>query len=80
MSVINLNSGKMASRRWIFNFYFCCKNESKEIAEAKRHETVLHLKGLLATNSDFAVVARDDNKAGTILSPVGRSHVFEFTM
>ena len=67
MSVINLNTGKMASRRWIFNFYFYCKNESEEIAEMKRHETVLCLKGLLVTKSDFAVVARHDNKEQSCL-------------
>jgi hypothetical protein len=68
--VIKLNyKNKMTStwrttsnKRWIFNFYFYYKDESREKAEVKRHEVIMYLRGLLERKSLFAVVARDENK------------------
>jgi hypothetical protein len=54
-------------RRWIFNFYFYYKNESREKAETKRYKTAVYLKGLLEGKSDFAIVARDENKEQSCL-------------
>ena len=56
-----------SNKRWIFNFYFYYKNESREKAEAKRHEAIVYLRGLLERKSNFAVVARDENREQSCL-------------
>ena len=73
-----------SSKRWVFNFYFYYKNESREKAETKRYEVVMYLRGLLEGKSDFAVIARDENKEQSCLllrgymrlrSPCNKPHV-----
>ena len=73
-----------SNKRWIFNFYFYYKNESRENAEVKRYETVVYLRGLLEGKAEFAVVARDENKEQSCLllqgyarlkSPCNKPHV-----
>jgi hypothetical protein len=56
-----------SNKRWIFNFYFYYKNESREKAEVKRQEAIVYLRGLLERKSYFAVVARDENREQSCL-------------
>jgi hypothetical protein len=56
-----------SNKRWIFNFYFYYKDESREKAEEKRHEAIVYLRGLLERKSNFAIVARDENKEQSCL-------------
>jgi hypothetical protein len=56
-----------SNKRWIFNFYFYYKDESREKAEVKRHEAIIYLRGLLERKSNFAVVARDENREQSCL-------------
>lgn len=49
-------------KRWVFNFYFYYKDESREQAEVRRLEAVAFLTGLLKWKSAFAVIASDENK------------------
>jgi len=51
-----------SSKRWVFNFYFYYKNESREKAETKRCEAIVYLKGLLEGKSCFTIITRDENK------------------
>ena len=56
-----------SAKRWVFNFYFYYKNESRERAAVRRHRTVMCLRGLLEGKSNFAVIARDENREQSCL-------------
>jgi hypothetical protein len=56
-----------SNKRWIFNFYFYYKDESREKAEVKRHNAIVYLRELLERKSNFAVVARDENREQSCL-------------
>jgi hypothetical protein len=56
-----------SNKRWIFNFYFYYKDKSREKAEVKRDKAIVYLRGMLERKSNFAVVARDENREQSCL-------------